>query len=113
MEYRKVNAIISTFMLEKVEQALREMNVSGISITQVRGYGEYHNFYQPDMMCSHARIEIFCHESEADTVAHCIMNTAHIGQAGDGIVAIVPVEKLFRVRTKSLLAPADSSTVDS
>ena len=103
MEYRKVNAIINTLMLEKVEQALQKEGVSGISITQVQGYGEYHNFYKPDMMCNHARIEIFCHASVADDIAHCIMNAAHIGQPGDGIIAIVPVEKLFRIRTKSLI----------
>ena len=108
MKYRKINAIISSMMLENVESSLRDMKVSGISVTQVTGYGEYHDFYKPDMMCRHARIEIFCHASEADAIAHCIMDAAHIGQPGDGIVAVLPVESLFRVRTKSPFPPAKS-----
>jgi len=105
MKYRKINAIINSMMLENVESALSDMKVSGISVTQVSGYGEYQNFYEPDMMCRHARIEIFCHVSEADAIAHCIMDAAHIGQPGDGIVAILPVESLFRIRTKSPFPP--------
>ncbi len=103
MEYKKVNAIINPLMLEKVDTALRDMQVPGMTVTQVKGYGEYHNFYQPDMMCKHASIEIFCNASEADAIARCIVNAAHIGQPGDGIVAITAVEEIFCVRTKGLL----------
>jgi len=103
MQYKKVNAIINPLMLENVDTALRDMHVPGMTVTQVKGYGEYHNFYQPDMMCKHASIEIFCDASEADAIAACIMNAAHIGQPGDGIVAITAVEKILCVRTKALL----------
>ncbi|MDQ6998515.1 MAG: P-II family nitrogen regulator [Mariprofundus sp.] len=101
MEYRKVNAIINTLMLEKVDTALRDIQVPGMTVTQVKGYGEYHDFYQPDMMCKHANIEIFCKASEADAIAACIMDAAHTGQSGDGIVAITPVERIYCIRTKS------------
>jgi len=112
MEYKKVNAIINPLMLEKVDTALRDMQVPGMTVTQVKGYGEYHNFYQPDMMCKHANIEIFCPAPEADAIAHCIMNAAHIGQPGDGIVAITAVEKMFCVRTKGLLSACEHSAGD-
>jgi len=101
MPYRKVTAIINTERLEDVEAALQVMKVSGVSVSQVRGYGEYHNFYQSDMMCSHARIEIFCQTHKVEGIAHCIMNAAHTGIAGDGMVAVLPVEQLYCIRTQS------------
>ncbi|HKI62340.1 MAG TPA: P-II family nitrogen regulator [Mariprofundaceae bacterium] len=107
MKYRKVTAIVMSEKLGDIEKALIAMHVSGLSITQVRGYGEYHNFYQKDMMCRHARIEIFCLTSQADAIAKCIMEAAHTGMAGDGVVAILPTEKLYRIRNKSELGADD------
>lgn len=48
MDFRKVNAIIRSDALEKVEQRLHELGVPGISVTRVKGYGEYKNFYTND-----------------------------------------------------------------
>jgi len=100
MRYRKVTAILRTSLLEEVEQSLLSTGIDGISVTQLHGYGEYHNFYQTDTMCEHARVEIFCLANQAQKIANCIMDKAHTGQAGDGIVAILPVEELFHTRTK-------------
>ncbi len=101
MNYRKVTAIIRRDVLEKVEHVLQAMGVQGISVTKVKGYGEYADFYSSDWMVSHARIEIFTDETQADPIAQAIMNSAHIGAEGDGIVAILPVEKLYRIRTRA------------
>ena len=101
MQYRKVTAIIRMDVLEKVERKLQEIGVNGISVSEVKGYGEYADFYARDWMVSHARIEIFTHESRADTIAQAIMETAHVGLEGDGIVAVLPVAKLYRIRTKA------------
>ncbi|MDX8408350.1 MAG: P-II family nitrogen regulator, partial [Mariprofundaceae bacterium] len=98
MKYRKVTAILMSERLADVEKALMAMHVSGISVSQVRGYGEYHDFYKPDMMCRHARIEIFCGANEADDIARCIIDAAHSGLAGDGIVAVLPVEDFYHIR---------------
>jgi len=101
MSYRKVTAIIQRDVLEKVERKLLEMGIRGISVTRAKGYGEYRNFYSRDWMVSHARIEIFVDETKADAIARAIMEVAHVGLEGDGIVAILPVEKLYRIRTRS------------
>ncbi len=101
MNYRKITAIIQRDVLEKVEQKLQEIGVRGISVTKVKGYGEYANFYSRDWMVSHARVEIFTHESQAEDIAQAIIETAHVGLEGDGIVAVLPVEKLYRIRTCS------------
>lgn len=99
MDYRKITAIIRRDVLEKVERKLQAMGVRGISVTRVKGYGEYANFYSRDWMVSHARIEIFTTEPKADAIAEAIMEAAHVGLEGDGIVAVLPVEKLYRIRT--------------
>lgn len=101
MKYRKITAIIRSDVLEKVEKKLQEIGVQGISVTKVKGYGEYADFYSKDWMVSHARIEIFTHESQADSIAQDIMETAQLGFEGDGIVAVLPVEKLYRIRTRT------------
>lgn len=101
MTMRKVTAIFRQSMLEKVEKALQEHGIHGFSITSVRGCGEYMNYYSKDLTTSHSRIEIFVEMDKAEDIADTIMEAAHIGQPGDGVVAILPVEKLFHIRTKS------------
>lgn len=101
MEFRKVTAIIQTALLEKVEQALQKAGASGISVMKVKGYGEYANFYSHDWKVSHTRIEIFTSAEKADRLASAIMDAAHTGVRGDGIVAILPVEKVMRIRSRS------------
>jgi len=105
MNYRKVTAIIRCDVLEKVERELQAMGVRGISVSKVKGYGEYTDFYSRDGMVNHARIEIFTTESQADGIARSIMEAAHVGLEGDGIIAVLPVEKLYRIRTRSEATP--------
>ncbi|MEJ2032272.1 MAG: P-II family nitrogen regulator [Deltaproteobacteria bacterium] len=105
MELRKIVAIVRVSALEKVEERLRDLRVKGLSISSVRGYGEYSNLYKQDWMVSHARVEIFTEQTEVDAIVTAIMETAHTGIAGDGIVAVLPVEELFRIRTKSAIEP--------
>jgi nitrogen regulatory protein P-II 1 len=103
MRHQKVTAFIRNDQLEKVEKALLESGVKGMSITTVKGYGEYADYYARDLMIKHERIEIFCSEEQAEVIAKTIIETAFTGMEGDGIVAILPVEKLYRIRTKSPL----------
>ena len=103
MEFRKVTAIIRPDCLEKVEQALQAQAVPGISVSKVKGYGEYADFYQQDWMSSHVRIEIFTPQKQAMAIAEAIMEAAHTGLSGDGVVAIQPVEILYRIQSRSVV----------
>jgi len=103
MELRKVTAIIRSSVLEEVEERLRGIGVRGISVTKVKGFGEYANFYRSDWMVSNARIEIFTEKTRVDDIVSTIIEAAHAGVAGDGIVAVLPVEQLYRIRTKSAI----------
>jgi nitrogen regulatory protein P-II 1 len=100
MEFRKVIAIIRPDVLEKVESALQAMGVPGVSVTKVKGYGEYANFYTPDWMLTHARVEVFIGQHRAEDIAMAIMEAAHTGTEGDGIVAVLPVESVYHIRTR-------------
>lgn len=107
MEYKKINAIIRSTALEEVENKLKEMGVKGISVSRIKGYGEYANFFNHHWYVEHARIEIFTEHKRADEIASIIIDTAHTGGKGDGIVAILPLDKLFRIRTKSEAEPEE------
>lgn len=101
MNYSKVTAIFRLELLDKVEHKLQELGVKGLSASKVKGYGEYADFYAKDWMSNHARVELFTDANEAESIAQAIMDAASLDMEGDGIVAILPVEKLYRIRTKT------------
>jgi nitrogen regulatory protein P-II 1 len=101
MEWRKITAIFQGYKLEDVKRRLGEVGVHGISVTRVQGHGEYKNFFGRDWSVTHARIEVFSTVSKAEEIAQAIMDAASTGSAGDGIVAILPVERIYRIRSKA------------
>ncbi|OFZ67823.1 MAG: hypothetical protein A2V79_03300 [Betaproteobacteria bacterium RBG_16_56_24] len=107
MDFRKVTAIIRCDALQKVEQRLQGMGVLGISVTHVKGYGEYENFYSRDWLTTHARVEIFTPARRADEIVQSIMDASSSGVAGDGIVAVLPVEKIYKIRQRAEVQPDD------
>ena len=108
-DYRKITAIIQVDRLETVEKSLQAIAVPGISVTKVKGYGEYANFFSSDWTCEHARIEIFVHVKEADKIVKTIMDSAHTGLAGDGIIVVLPAESVYSIKTKKTIKPEDGS----
>ncbi len=105
MELRKVIAIIRSRLLEDIEESLKKIGVKGLTLTRVKGYGEDKSIWAQDWLGSHARIEIFAEKMKAEKIAAAIMEVAHTGGPGDSIVCILPVEKIFRIRTKSKIKP--------
>lgn len=104
-DYCKVVAIIQSDVLDKVERRLQELGVPGISVTRVKGYGEYADFYSHDCMTTHARVEVFTAAERADPIAQGIMDAAHSGEKGGGIVAVLPVSKIYRIRKCAEVQP--------
>ena len=104
-DFCKVTAIIRCEVLEKVEQRLQELGARGISVSRVKGYGEYANFYSTDCMTAHARVEIFISTQRAEVITQAIMDAAHSGTAGDGIVAVLPVNQVYRIRHRAAVLP--------
>jgi nitrogen regulatory protein P-II 1 len=104
-DFCKVTAFIRCEVLEKAERRLQELGVLGISVTSVKGCGEYTNFYSHEGMTTHARVEIFTSAKRAEAIAQAIMDTACSGQVGDGIVAVLPVNKVYRIRHRMEVRP--------
>jgi len=99
-------AIVKPFQLDAVGEALRALEVSGMTISEVRGYGkqrghtevyrgaEYEVDYVPKV-----RIEVVVDDPDADKVASAIVESARTGKIGDGKLWIMPVDSVVRVRT--------------
>lgn len=99
MNWKKLTAIVRNEQLQAVEEKLQEIGVRGLTVQHVKGFGEHANFFRHDWLVRHVRIEIFAHEDRVREIAAAIMTAAHTGTAGDGIVAISPVDEVLRIRT--------------
>ena len=107
MDIKAIIAIIRRDKLQDVEQRLRDIGVERINVSKVKGYGEYHDFFARSWMVEEVRVEIFTRNHKVETIIAAIMEGAHTGLPGDGIVAVMPVEKLFLVRTRSEATPEE------
>ena len=99
VRYRKITAIIRRSRLEEVEGALSKSGVSGVTVTPVKGFGEYKNFFARDPKVSHVKVEVFALAERVDDFVRAIQGAARTGAPGDGFIAIEPVAELVRVRT--------------
>lgn len=104
---KKIEAIIKPFKLEEVKDALGELGVEGMTVTEVKGFGrqkgrteihrgsEYTCDFLPKM-----KIEIVLPDSQLDNVVAAIMRTAKTGRIGDGKVFISDIREAYRIRTE-------------
>ena len=102
MKYKKITAIIQTIALGEVKKRLKEIGVKGMSAFNVMDYGEHAAPYtfDPDKMIQHVKIELWAREGEVDQIVNAIIDAAHSGMPGDGMVAVLPVERVWRICTK-------------
>lgn len=105
VEFRKITAIIRALTLEAVEKNLIAAGVRGVTVTRVKGYGEYADFFSRDWMTEHVRIEIFTHRDRVAEIRDAIFAAASTGAKGDGIIAVLPVECVYRIRDRSAAPP--------
>lgn len=105
MSLKYVIAIIRPDVLDALEAQLAHLHVRGMSVTKVKGFGEYIDLLSKSRLTEHLKIEIFVDESMAEAVTNAIMDVAHSDVPGAGIVAVLPVEKFFHIRTRSETLP--------
>ena len=103
---KKIEAIIKPFKLDEVKNALHEVGVTGMTVTEVKGFGrqkghtevyrgaEYEVDFVPKL-----RIEVLVDDDRAEAVVDAIVSSAATGKIGDGKVWVVPAETVVRVRT--------------
>jgi nitrogen regulatory protein PII len=100
MKFKFITATIDILAVDRVEKRLREIAVPGLSVSETKGYGAHKNFFQRDLMTTHARLQIYAPESRVAEIVDAIMDSCSTGSDDDGIVAISPVEVIYRIADK-------------
>jgi len=106
MSLKKIEAIIKPFKLDDVKEALNEIGIQGMTISEVKGYGRQKGHkeiyrgaeYVVDFIPK-IRIEIVVDSELADQVVEKIIQASNTGKIGDGKIFVLPVEEAVRVRT--------------
>ncbi len=103
---KRIEAIIKPFRLDDVREALSEIGISGMTTTEVKGFGRQKGHtelyrgaeYVVDFLPK-VKIEIVVADTQAEACIDTIMQSAHTGKIGDGKIFVTPVEKVVRIRT--------------
>lgn len=103
---KKVEAIIKPFKLDEVKEALNEVGVSGITVTEAKGFGRQKGHtelyrgaeYIVDFLPK-VRLEIVVDDGSVERVVEAIANAARTGRIGDGKIFVSTVEHAVRIRT--------------
>lgn len=100
MSFKYVIAIVQDDVLEPLERRLATIHVPGLTATKVKGYGNYANLFASDWMTEHIKLEIFAEEANIEAITDAIREVADSAVPGTGIVAVIPVENFFHIRTQ-------------
>ena len=103
---KKILAIIKPFKLDEVKDALTKININGMTITEVKGFGRQKGHkeiyrgaeYQTDFIPK-VELSIVVDDDRVDTVVETIITSAKTGKIGDGKIFIQPIEDAVRIRT--------------
>lgn len=103
---KKIIAVIKPFKLEEVKDALNQININGMTVSEVKGFGrqkghkeiyrglEYQTGFIPKI-----EIKVVVDDSRVEEVTNTIIEAANTGKIGDGKIFILPVEEVIRIRT--------------
>ena len=103
---KKIEAIVRHFKLEEVKNALSQMGVQGMTVTEVRGFGRQKGHkeqyrgaeYTVDFLPK-AKIEVVVSDKQSKDVIDTILRTARTGQIGDGKIFVTDLAESIRIRT--------------
>ena len=101
-----VVAIVKPFKVEEVKEALRDIGVAGLTVSEARGFGRQRGHtevyrgaeYQVDFVPK-SRIEVMVDDAQLDGVVDAITKAARTGKIGDGKIAVMPLDEVVRIRT--------------
>jgi nitrogen regulatory protein P-II 1 len=99
MNLKYVIAIVGPQCVAELEAQFARIGIEGITLTKVKGFGEYKNFFRDDWLSDHTKIEILTDESRVPALLEVLMKTAGSSLPGSGVVAIVPVDSVMPLRT--------------
>ena len=103
---KRLTAIIKPFKLDEVREALAEVGVTGLTVTEVKGFGRQKGHtelyrgaeYVVDFLPK-VKVEVVVAESVLDGAVDAIIRAARTGRIGDGKIFVTPVEQVIRIRT--------------
>ncbi|OPZ58764.1 MAG: Nitrogen regulatory protein P-II [Deltaproteobacteria bacterium ADurb.Bin510] len=103
---KKIEAIIKPHKLDEVKNALAELGVQGLTLTEVKGHGRQKGHkeiyrgaeYQVDFLPK-LKIELVIEDEQCEAVLEAIVRAARTGKIGDGKIFVIPVESAVRIRT--------------
>lgn len=103
---KKIEAVVKPFKLDDVREALTEIGISGMTVTEVKGFGRQKGHteiyrgaeYAVDFLPK-VKIEIVVADDQVERAVETIIATARSGKIGDGKIFVLPVEEVIRIRT--------------
>ena len=103
---KKIEAIIKPFKLDDVREALTEIGITGMTVTEVKGFGRQKGHteiyrgaeYAVDFLPK-VKLELVVSDHDVERVIDVIIETARSGKIGDGKIFVTPVEQAIRIRT--------------
>jgi nitrogen regulatory protein P-II 1 len=103
---KKVEAIIKPFKLDDVKEALHELGIKGLTVTEARGFGRQKGHtelyrgaeYVVDFLPK-VKIEVVVEDMLVDRAVEAIQRSAHTGRIGDGKIFIAAIDQVIRIRT--------------
>ncbi|MGB7988888.1 MAG: P-II family nitrogen regulator [Candidatus Methylophosphatis roskildensis] len=103
---KKIEAIIKPLKLDEVREALSEVGITGLTVTEVKGFGRQKGHtelyrgaeYVVDFLPK-VKIEVIVAEATAELAIDAIVKSARTGKIGDGKIFVTPVEGIVRIRT--------------
>ena len=103
---KQVTAIIKPFKLDEVREALAEVGVNGLTVTEVKGFGRQKGHteiyrgaeYTVDLIPK-VRLEILANDDDVERIIGILVSAANTGNIGDGKIWVTPVDSITRVRT--------------
>ena len=101
-----IKAIIKPFKLDDVREALSEIGIQGITVSEVKGFGRQKGHtelyrgaeYRVDFLPK-VKLETVVSDEDVDNVVNAIRESANTGKIGDGKVFVIPIEQAIRIRT--------------
>ena len=101
-----VTVLIKPFKLEEVREALSDLGLQGLTVTEVRGFGRQRGRtelyrgaeYIVDLVPK-LKLEIAAPEEQVEAIIEAVMAAAHTGKTGDGKIFVAPLEQVIRIRT--------------
>ncbi len=94
---KKLECIIRPEKLEDVKAALRKTGIGGMSISKIAGFGKSRAIGRGSV--DKMRLSIYVDDFQAKSIVEIIMKAAYTGSTGDGKIAIIPLEEIYRIRT--------------